>query len=125
VSKRGRQYDAGDPTLIKRGKQREGTADALYVAAIHQALREPASRLVFAEWMIRAGLFDPARATETPTQMAYEEGRRSVALEMRAALERVDAPLLRQLWVEYQARQRADEQADQAALAEREETAHG
>jgi hypothetical protein len=50
--------------------------------------------------------------------MAYHEGRRSIALEMRASLDLADPTLVAVLWDEYRARLTQAEAGDAAALVD-------
>jgi len=111
-----RGYDAGDPAVVRRGRQQERSSEEVFLAALRQALESAATRLVIAQWVAGTRVFAAASPTETPTEMAFQEGRRSVGLEMWGALEKADPDTAAVLWREYHARQRRDREDDQAAL---------
>lgn len=113
-----RTYDAGHPRLVSRGRQRERQGEDLYLSSLRASLKTAATRLVFAEWMVRGNLFTAASPDETPTQMAYHEGRRSIALEMQASLELADAALVTVLWQEHRRRLEQQDAGDAAALVD-------
>lgn len=114
--------NAADPEQLKRAGRTEKDRENRFLSALANSLVYPEVRYMLAELLERAGLDRPS-FDHSGSIMAYNEGRRSVALELRALLEIANADAVELLESEHRARRRLDNRAIDAAHTPRAEEA--
>lgn len=113
MSDRAQVRNAADPAQVTRAGRRDRDREARVLASLKAVMTMPAARLVFAELLDRAGLYETVY-DHSGSVMYFKEGRRNFGLELRAWIEEADDRLAELMDQERRARRRADEAATDA-----------
>jgi hypothetical protein len=100
--------NAADPQQVRRAGRKVDDREDQFAAALATVMSTTAGRLVFAELLERAGLYQTV-FDHSGSVMYFREGRRNFGLEIQAALVAADDALYDTLERERRARQRQDD----------------
>jgi hypothetical protein len=124
MSERALVRNAADPSQVKFAARQEREREARFLSNLRSALASPEVRLVFAELLERAGLYQTV-FDHSGSMVYFKEGRRNFGLELRALCEQASDELTDQMDRERRQRLRADHRTTDAVHTPRaEETSH-
>ncbi len=97
-----------DPFALNEPKAEDQLVQEGEEGDLRQALSRPEVRRVFYRFMMLGGL-DEADGDPNPTIMAHHTGRRSLALDLKKALKKVDAGVFHQMEREHESNLKSKE----------------
>jgi len=112
--------NAADPKQVNYGRRKELRRERAYLGSLRDVMGTPSGRLVVEALLTRVGVWK-STFNRDPMTMAYDEGRRSVGVELLKELDALGSALYDQLVAERRARLEADRREDDAVITANQE----